>query len=138
MPAVLSSQSGARTSRTGLWFGATAAAIAWALEGVINEVISAEACRSNTENWGPLSATGTKLLLGSITAVAFAVAVAAIIISFRNWWRMAESHDFIHAEAQNRKPFMGLVGVIAGVLLACGIVWSGIPLIFLDICVKAR
>jgi hypothetical protein len=138
MPAVLSSQPGAEITTRSLWFGATAAAIAWALDGAVCEVIASEACRTNAESWGPFSATGTKVLLGGITAVAVAVSVAAILVSFRNWRRLTESSDFIHAPGDKRKPFMGMVGVFAGIALTAGLIWQVLPLLFLDVCVKAR
>jgi hypothetical protein len=138
MPSVLSSHPGAEISQRSLWFGATAAAIAWALDGVICEVIASEACRTNTGSWGSLSPGGTKVLLGVITVAALAVASAAIAVSFRNWRQLSETRDFVHAEAVRRGQFMGLIGVFAGIVLAGGIVWAGLPLIILDVCVKAR
>jgi hypothetical protein len=138
MPAILSSHPGADISRGSLWFGATAAAIAWALEGAITEVIASEACRTGTGSWGPLSPGGTKIVLAIVTLIALAVSVAAILVSFRNWRRLSEACKFMSAEAGRRGQFMGLVGVFAGVALAAGIIWSGLPLIFLDVCVKAR
>ena|SRR6185437_2307902 len=138
MPAVLSSHSGADISQRSLWFGATAAAIAWALEGAISEVIASEACRTNTGSWGPLSPGGTKVVLGLVVLVALAVSVAASLVSFRNWRRLSETPDLMSAEAVRRGQFMGLIGVFAGIALTIGIVWSGLPLIFLDVCVKAR
>jgi len=131
MPAVLSSHPEAELSQRSLWFGATAAAIAWALEGAISEVIASEACRSNADG-------GAKVVLGLIVLIAFVVSVSAVLVSFRNWRRLSDGFDLMHAEAVRRGQFMGLIGVFAGVALTAGIIWSGLPLIFLDVCVKAR
>jgi hypothetical protein len=125
-------------SQRKLWFGATAAAIAWALQGAICEVISAEACQSNLGSWGQRSPTGVKLLLAAITIVALGFAIGAGVTSFRNWRLMTDHPDFVHAEGRRRQQFMALVGAFAGVVFVIGILWAGIPLIMLDVCVKAR
>src|SRR3569623_739132 len=115
MPAVLSSHPAADISQRSLWFGATAAASAWALEGVVSEVIASEACRSNAEG-------GAKVVLGLVVLIALAVAVAAVLVSFRNWRRLAESSELMRAEAVRRGQVMGLIGVFAGIALTGGIV----------------
>jgi hypothetical protein len=132
MPAVLPSHPEAEISHRNLWFGATAAAIAWALQGVTCEVIASEACRTSSPPGG------TKVVLGVVTLIALAVAAAATLVSFRNWRKLSDGFDLIQAEAVRRGQFMGLIGVFAGIVLAGGILWSGLPLLFLDVCVKSR
>ena len=138
MPTETSPDHPVRLSSRRLWFGATAAAIAWALQGVVCEVISAKACQNNLGNWGPLSAAGVRWLLGGITIIALGFTVAGGLTSFRNWRILADRLDFVHAEGRRREQFMALVGAFASIVFLIGILWAGIPVIILNVCVKAR
>jgi hypothetical protein len=138
MPAQVSSDSPSRITPRSLWFGTTAAAIAWALHGVICEVIADQACKNGIGSLGALSPDGVRWLLAGITIGFLAIAVIGGLLSFRNWMQLAEQHDLVHAEGSGREQFMALVGVFMGATFAIGIIWAGLPLIFLDICMKAR
>jgi hypothetical protein len=121
-----------------LWFGTTAAAVAWALQNTICEIIASKACQNNVGNWGPISPGGVRWLMGGVTIIALAVAVAAGITSVRIWRPLSDEPDAVHAEGRRRVQFMSLVGMFASVAFVVGILWSGIPLIILETCVKAR
>lgn len=121
-----------------LWFGTAGAAVAWALHGVVCEVISAEACRNNIGSLGLLSPLGVRWLLAAITLAFLAISVAGGIVSFRNWRHVTETRDLMHAEAPQREQFMSLGGIFLSAAFVVGIIWAGLPLIFLDICMKAR
>lgn len=138
MPTQTSTHPPTHTSPRSLWFGTTAAAIAWVLHGFVCEIISSQACQDGTGNWGPLSPLGVRWLLAGITLGFLAVAVAGGIVSFRNWRHLTESPDLVHAEGRRREQFMALGGIFVSAAFVIGIVWAGIPLIFLDICMKAR
>ena len=124
--------------RGSLWFGTAGAAVAWAWHGVICEVISSEACRNNIGSLGPLSPVGVRWLLAGITLGFLAIATAGGIVSYRNWQRVAETRDLMHAEGPQREQFMSLAGIFVSVAFVVGIIWAGLTLIFLDICMKAR
>lgn len=121
-----------------LWFGATGAAVAWALHSTVCEVIASKACQNNIGSWGALSPIGVRWLMAVVTLIALAVAVASGLVSFSNWRTLAERPDFVHAEGHRREQFMALVGTFAGAVFVIGILWAGIPLIMLDVCIKAR
>ena len=127
-----------RDSPGSLWFGATAAAVVWALHGATCELIASKACQNDIGSWGPLSPLGVRWVLAAVTLIALAVAVSAGFISFRNWRQLAGQEDLGHAEGRRRMQFMALVGVFSSVAFTAGILWAGIPLILLDICMKAR
>ncbi len=138
MPAQVSPDHPSEISPRSLWFGTTAGAVAWALHGAACALISSEACVSGTGNWGALSADGVRWLLAAITLGFLAIAIVGGLISFRNWLHLAESHDLVHAEGRGRVQFMALVGIFLSATFVIGIVWAGLPLIFLDVCTKAR
>ena len=138
MPAQIASDPPSRISPRSLWFGTTAAAIGWALHGTICEIISSEACRNNVGNLGTLSPLGVRWLLAGITIVFLAIAVTGGLTSFRNWIQLAEHHDLVRAEGFGREQFMALGGIFVSATFVIGIIWAGLPLIFLDICMKAR
>jgi hypothetical protein len=138
MPAQVASDPPSRVSPRSLWFGATAAAIAWALHGAICAVISSQACLNGVGNLRSLSPAGVRWLLAGITLGFLAIAVIGGITSFRNWIQLAGQHDLVHAEGGGREQFMALGGIFVSAAFVIGIIWAGLPLIFLDICTKAR
>lgn len=73
-----------------------------------------------------------------VTLIALVFAVAGGLISFRNWRQAANQFDLLHTDGRRRIEFMALVGTLASVAFVVGILWAGIPLIMLDVCVKAR
>lgn len=127
-----------KISQASLWFGATAAAAVWALQGFICEIITSKACQNNAGNWGGISPLGVRWLLAAVTLIALAVAVSAGLTSFRNWRRLTVGPDLLHAEGRRREQFMALIGIFSSVAFVAGILWAGIPLMVLNTCIKAR
>ena len=138
MPAQLASDAPIHISQRSLWFGSAAAAVAWALHGAICEIIASEACRNGVGNLGSLSAQGVRWLMAGITIGFLAISAIGGITSFRNWIHLAEHQDLVHAEGSGREQFMALVGIFVSLAFVIGIIWAGLPLIFLDVCMKAR
>jgi hypothetical protein len=128
----------ARVAPRKLWFGAAGAAVTWALHSTICEIIASKACQNNLGSWGWLSPLGVRWLMAAITLIALGIAVAAGLTSFANWRGLSQSPSLIQAAGERRQQFMALVGVFSSVAFLIGILWAGIPLIILDICVKAR
>jgi hypothetical protein len=138
MPTQITSDSPSRISQRSLWFGSTAAAVAWALHGAACVIVSSQACLNGVGNLRSLSPLGVRWLLAGITIGFLAIAAIGGITSFRNWIHLAEHHDLVHAEGSGREQFMALVGIFVSLAFVIGIIWAGLPLIFLDICMKAR
>src|SRR5581483_5875381 len=63
-----------RLSQARQWYGFSAAAIAWALEGVIGVIVSAQFCPADLPHWGLVSQTSVKVALGLVTLVLLAIA----------------------------------------------------------------
>ncbi len=127
-----------RLSQARQWYGFSAAAIAWALEGVIGVIVSAQFCPADLPHWGLVSQTSVKVALGLVTLVLLAIALSGGIVSFRNWRSLAGQREFTHAEGFSREAFMSVGGIFISVAFMVGIVWSGIPLIMLSECMRAR
>lgn len=124
--------------RKSLWFGFGAAAVAWGIYGAAWELISAEACKKGNGNLGALSANDVRWVLVGICCVLFSVALYAGYVSFRNWRQLSSGHDLVHDEARLAEHFLAAGGIFISVIFALSIMWAGLPLIMVGICVKAR
>jgi hypothetical protein len=121
-----------------LWFGFSAAAIAWTLQELLSVVIASLACENGAYVWRWISAGGARALLAAITLGLLAIAATAGFISFRNWRSLSSRGHLIRAEGRRREAFMALIGVFVSAVFAGGIIWAGIPLIMIDLCGSAR
>jgi hypothetical protein len=121
-----------------LWFGATGAAVAWALQGFTCFQIAVQACANGTGSWGPLSGLGVRLLLGVVTLAFLIVAGAAGVISYRSWRTVTESRELMQAEGHDWQAYVALAGVFASVTCSVGLIWAGIPPIFFEVCNTIR
>jgi len=124
-------------SQRRLWFGFVASAIAWAAVGCL-DVIVVWAC-AHQEDFGipPAHPIG-RILCGLLAAVLLIVSIYSGIVSYRNWQRLSGHQLFLNAQAVERREFMAVLGVIITITLGMGIVWLGLPPIFLDLCWRAR
>jgi hypothetical protein len=109
-----------------LWFGVSAAAVAWVLENMLGPVISS------------LRGDAVRLLLAAVTVALLAVAVTAGVVSYQNWRRLSDQRSISASEGRNRAEFMALAGVFVSTVFVVGIVWSGIPLFMIEAGVRAR
>lgn len=121
-----------------LWFGTVAAAAAWALHGFTCFLISANACQNGAGRLGPLRGSELRVLLGVITIVLLGIAVTGGMTSLRNFRAVRQQRSLTHAEALNREAFMSLTGVFLSIAFVVGIIWAGIPLILINLCIYAR
>lgn len=116
-----------------LWFGAVAAAVAWALQGFTCFILATQACKTGTGYLGPLGPTAVRILIGCVSAAYLAVAIASCLVSYRNW-RSLPHRPLMQAEAEGREEYMALVGVFVGITAAVGLIWSGLSPIFFTSC----
>jgi hypothetical protein len=121
-----------------LWFGVSAAAIAWAIQELLSIVIASLACDNGAYVWTRLSAGGVRALLAVITLGLLAVTVTAGFTSFRTWRSLSAQRQLIRAEGRSREEFMALIGVFVSAVFVAGILWAGIPLIMIALCRSAR
>jgi hypothetical protein len=127
-----------RVRPASLWFGATAGAVAWALQGFTCFEIAVQACADGTGNWGPLSGPGVRILLGCVTLGYLAVAAASGFVSYRNWRTLSNHRQLTHAEGIGREEFMAIAGFFVGAAAVIGLIWAGIPSILIPTCSSYR
>jgi hypothetical protein len=121
-----------------LWYGFSAAPLAWGLQGIVGVIVSAEFCPAGLPSWEMLGQNGVRLLLGLITAGLLAVAISGGVVAFRNWQALAGPRSFFRAEAPSREVFMSVGGILISAAFTVGLLWSGIPLIMVEQCLRGE
>jgi hypothetical protein len=121
-----------------LWFGFTASTAAWILLGLADGLITWRACVGEEQWGGAHPAPGLFALMAVITFVLLGAAITGGMLCYRNWRRLSEQSRLADAEAIGRKEYVALIGLFMSVTLGVGIIWLGIPLIILKMCVRTR
>ena len=127
-----------RVPSSRLWFGVSAAAIAWAIQELLSVVIASLACDNGAYVWTRLSVGGVRALLAVITLGLLAVTVTAGFTSFRNWRSLSAQRQLSKARRAQPGGVEGAHRVFVSAVFAAGILWAGIPLIMIDLCRSAR
>ena len=73
-----------------------------------------------------------------MTVLLLGVAVVAGVMSYRGWKKLAGVTGLLRAEGRERSEFLSLAGLYISFTLGAGMVWLGIPLFLLEICVRTR
>jgi len=73
-----------------------------------------------------------------ITLVALAVTLFAAWVSWRDWRVSSAGHPESRMDVPGVAQYMGLVGLIANLIFALGILWAGLPVILLGLCARTR
>jgi hypothetical protein len=121
-----------------LWFGAVGAATAWALQGFTCFLIATQACANGIGYLHGIPAFGVRVLIGGVTGLYLAIALASTWVSYGNWRTLADHRQLMQAEGLGRQEYMALVGVFVGITSSVGLIWAGIPPFFLDVCNTIR
>jgi len=121
-----------------LWFGFAGSAASWIALGIIDLLITWQACLGKEQYGGAHFEPGVKALYLVVTLGLLVTAVSAGRVSFRNWRELSPTGSLAHAEGRGREEYMALIGVFVSFTLGIGIVFSGIPLVIIDLCVRAR
>ena len=77
----------------------------------------------------------------STVLVTLALLITAVVaggVSFRNWRVLSRDRDISDAEGRGREEYMALIGVFVSFTLGIGIIWLGIPIAIIELCVRAR
>jgi hypothetical protein len=121
-----------------LWFGFAGSAASWIALGIIDLFITWQACLGEEQYGGAHFAPGVKILFFVVTLFLFVTAIAAGTVSFRNWRELSHGGRLANAEGRGREEYMALIGVFVSFTLGVGIIWLGIPVAIVDLCVRAR
>lgn len=127
-----------RVSSRRLWFGLLAAALSWFGLAIADVLITWRACLHTEQLGGPSEHPGLTTLNIALFAALLLIAIIAGIVSYTNWRRLSQHDHIFSAEATASREFMAMVGVFISVTLGLGIVWLGIPLLILQLCLRTR
>lgn len=127
-----------RVSSRRLWFGLLAAALSWLGLGIADVLITWRACLHQEQFGGPSDHPALTALNIALFAALLLIAIIAGLVSFTNWKRLSRHDKITTAEATASREFMAMVGVFISVTLGLGIVWLGIPLLILQLCLRTR
>ena len=121
-----------------LGFGICASACAWVMLGITDVLITWRECLHQEQFGGASSHPGMRLLNIVLFVILFAIALAAGVMSYRNWRRLAGQVPLLHAESTGRREYVAFLGIFISVTLGIGMIWLGIPLVILSLCVRTR
>ena len=122
-----------------LWFGFTAATAAWVLLGLLDLLIVWRACVGGEQSSDPHSNTATIVEFAIVTFALLGLSIASGVISYGNWKRLCGNRERLaDAEGRSREEFMALAGVYLSFTMSIGIVWLGLPVAMLQLCVRTR
>jgi hypothetical protein len=121
-----------------LWFGFVGGAAAWILAGLLNVLFAWQSCLGGEAGSFVFTQTGIRVLLGVITFLLLALAIAAGVVSFQNWRALSEQREFSDAEGRGRREFMAMFGVFVSASLGAGIIWFALPIYIVRMCVRAH
>ncbi len=121
-----------------LWFGLGGATCCWIALGITDILITWRECLHQEQYGGASAHPGLLTLNIVLFFVLLAIAVAAGIMSYRSWRRLAGQVKLFHAEAPGRQEYMALLGVLIAATVGVGIIWLGIPLMIISLCVRTR
>lgn len=121
-----------------LWFGLTAAAVAWVVLGLTDIIITWRACVHH-EQFGNASTHPDARVIYIVAAVSlFVVVVVAGTLSYRNWRTISSARQLLDATASDRREFMALLGVFVSATLGFGVLWLSIPPLVIEFCLRAK
>jgi hypothetical protein len=121
-----------------LWFGFAATAVAWVALSAGDVFITWWACLEDRPFGGSAIRMSAVALYFVATILLIGAAIAAGVVSYRNWRRLSGKIRLLDAEGNGRREFMALLGIFVSFTLGIGLVWMTIPLFILSICVRAR
>ncbi|HTU48387.1 MAG TPA: hypothetical protein VMF91_25225 [Bryobacteraceae bacterium] len=121
-----------------LWFGFTGSAASWIILSVGYVLITWWACVENGQLGGGAPRPGIALLYSLAAVLLIGTAFVAGLTSYRNWRQLSTARSLGQAEGRGRPEFMALLGVFVSFTLGIGLIWLTIPLLILNLCVRAR
>jgi len=125
-------------SRKRQWFALWGPAAAWIVLFFANIVITWQACLHHEQLGGASSHDGLLILNMIVFLALLATAITAGILAYRAWRMRAGPGSFIYAEAEDRHEYMAMIGVLMTVTMGIGILWLGLPLWIISLCVRTR
>lgn len=125
-------------SSTRLWFGFAASLLAWLGLGISDVLITWRECLHHEQYGGPSSHPGLDMLNIGLFCLLLAIAIVAGLMSYQNWRKLSGQVEILRAEATGSHEYVALLGVFISLTFGMGIVWLGVPLLIITLCVRTR
>ena len=126
----MSPASNTHVSRRRLWTCVAAPVLAWAVQAAFSAGFVGTGCRFD---FGGLH---TAVLLAS--AAALGVTLASGMLAY-SCFRRTSDGSFARAEGREQDEMLSVLGVLMSVSFAIGIVWMGLPAVFIhNVCEATR
>jgi len=125
-------------SRGRQWFSLWGTAVAWLALYFSNIVITWQACLHHEQLGGASSHPALLILNMVIFFVLLATSILSGVLAYRAWRSRAGSGKFLYAEAEDRHEYMAMIGVLMTFIMGIGIIWLGLPLWIISLCVRTR
>lgn len=127
-----------KVSSTRLWFGFAAGVLAWLGLGISDVLLTWRECLHNEAYGGASGHPGLDMLNIGLFCLLLAIAIVAGIMSYQNWRKLSGQVRIYRAEATGSREYFALLGVFISLTFGMGIVWLGIPLFIITLCVRTR
>lgn len=125
-------------SRGREWFALWGAAIAWVSIYVADIVITWQACLHHEQLGGTSSHAGLLILNMIVFFILLAISILAGILAYRAWRARTGGGNIFYAQAEDRHEYMAMIGVLMTITLGLGVLWMGLPLWMISLCVRTR
>jgi hypothetical protein len=114
------------------------AAGAWVAIYIADIIITWQACLHHEQTGEASSHPGLLILAMVVFFILLATALLAGFLAYRAWRKRAGPGKFFEAEGEDRHEYMAMIGVLMTITMAVGILWMGLPLWIISLCVRTR
>ena len=115
-----------------VWYGVAAAPFAWVTQASLLWWLASRACA------GHQASGAARILLASVSAVAFAAGSAALAVSMREWRGMRPERPLNRATAAGTAEYLVMAGILISVVFVLAIAWTTLPALVFDVCEGTR
>lgn len=113
--------------RRSAWVALAAVPLVWAAQGLLGWLIAAHSCPAHGAH------LGARLAVAGITTVALGVAAWALLAG-----RSQSAATDVPPVVAERRGFVAFASMFVGAMLGLGVLWAGLPAIFVRVCGEMR
>ena len=125
-------------SRIRQWFSLWGAVCCWIGFSIADVILTWRECIFREQYPGVNGQPALLALNIALFLLLLAAALLAGFLSYRTWRRLHGPGSFINSESTGRQEYMAMVGVLITTTMGVGIIWLGIPLWIITLCVRTR
>jgi hypothetical protein len=126
-------------TRPSIWYGIFAAPVAFAIQELLNWLISSGACPSgNPADIGGMPLfTGTRAILWAVGAAALVIAAVALLIGI-GAWRRSQDPSFLSIRGRLRSDYLAAAAMLVSAVFLIAILWQTVGIFVLPECGLVR